>query len=156
MKRDLYDDDDDDAPVVVLPEDLEFGDDDEVRRWAPASLSASTGFDPRDLAVPRNAAPSLERESDRVSVRRRARLSVQQGAEALEPVCGYSWRRRGWRTGCRSAPSMLLSGALAERRRAGGGRRRTSASSTGKMKGSKTRKGGAGVTVFRDTNCHRR
>ena len=54
-------DDDDDAPVVVLPEDLEFGDDGWVRSG--------------DLAVPRNAA--LEREISESAARAMERMDAE-------------------------------------------------------------------------------
>ena len=67
------DDDDDDAPVVVLPEDLEFGDD----GWSRGAACLD-GVRSDDLAVPRNAA--LERDISESA----ARAVEREDAEAVD------------------------------------------------------------------------
>ncbi len=120
------DDDDDDAPVVVLPEDLEFGDD----GWSRGGLD---GVRSGDLAVPRNAA--LERDISQSA----ARAVERAGAEALDrSAAQLAAARLAERE---SARRRKLAAALAERDAPAAGEG-TGASSTGKKKG--TRKGRRG------------
>lgn len=121
-----HDDDDDDAPVVVLPEDLEFGDD----GWSRGGLD---GVRSGDLAVPRNAA--LERDISQSA----ARAVERAGAEALDrSAAQLAAARLAERDAARR---RKLVAALAERDAPAAGEG-TGASSTGKKKG--TRKGRRG------------
>ena len=119
-------DDDDDAPVVVLPEDLEFGDD----GWSRGGLD---GVRSGDLAVPRNAA--LERDISQSA----ARAVERADAEALDrSAAQLAAARLAERDAARR---RKLAAALAERDATAAGEG-TGASSTGKKKG--TRKGRRG------------
>ena len=121
------DDDDDDAPVVVLPEDLEFGDD----GWSRGGLD---GVRSGDLAVPRNAA--LERDISQSA----AQAVERADAEALDrSAAQLAAARLAERE---SARRRKLAAALAAERDATAAGEGTGASSTGKKKG--TRKGRRG------------
>ena len=107
------DDDDDDAPVVVLPEDLEFGED----GWSRGGDGALDGIRSGDLAVPRNAAlerdqeaaqlAAMERSTRRLSIdarRRRRRRSLRRGSPRDAGSWRHSWRhsRRRAKGGARN------------------------------------------------------
>ena len=122
------DDDDDDAPVVVLPEDLEFGDD----GWSRGGLD---GVRSGDLAVPRNAA--LERDISQSA----ARAVERADAEALDrSAAAAAAARLAERDAARR---RKLAAALAAERDATAAGEGTGADLTGKKK--RTRKGRRGV-----------
>lgn len=123
------DDDDDDAPVVVLPEDLEFGED----GWSRGGNGALDGIRSGDLAVPRNAA--LERDQEAAQL------------AAMERIDAEAFDRRAAQTAAaqlaarESARRRKLAAQLAAQPAAGEGR---GAEPTGKKR--RTRKGQKAAT----------
>ncbi len=126
-----HDDDDDDAPVVVSPEDLEFGDD----GWSRGGLD---GVRSGDLAVPRNAA--LERDISQSA----ARAVERADAEAIDrsAAAAAAARLAERESARRRKLRCQLAAALADRDAAAAGEG-TGADSTGRKK--RTRKGRGGV-----------
>ena len=123
------DDDDDDAPVVVLPEDLEFGDD----GWSRGAACLD-GVRSDDLAVPRNAA--LEREISESAARAVERADAEAVDRSAAQAAAAQLVERD------AARRRKLAAALAERRdvaAAGEGPAMSADSTHGKKK--RTRKG---------------
>ena len=87
-----HDDDDDDAPVVVLPEDLEFGDD----GWSRGG-GGPDGVRSGDLAVPRNAA--LERDISQSAAR-----AVERWTRRRRSIGGTGGGGAAGGAGCRATP----------------------------------------------------
>jgi len=127
--RPSHPDDDDDAPVVVLPEDLEFGED----GWSRGGNGALDGIRSGDLAVPRNAA--LERDQEAAQL------------AAMERIDAEAFDRRAAQTAAaqlaarESARRRKLAAQLAAQPAAGEGR---GAEPTGKKR--RTRKGQKAAT----------
>ena len=122
------DDDDDDAPVVVLPEDLEFGDD----GWSRGG-GGPDGVRSGDLAVPRNAA--LEREISESAARAMERMDAEAVDRSAAEAAAAQLAERD------AARRRKLAAALAERdvAAAGEGPAMSADSTHGKKK--RTRKG---------------
>ena len=123
-----HDDDDDDAPVVVLPEDLEFGDD----GWSRGAACLD-GVRSGDLAVPRNAA--LEREISESAARAMERMDAEAFDRSAAQLAAAQLAERD------AARRRKLAAALAERdvAAAGDGPAMSADSTHGKKK--RTRKG---------------
>ena len=122
------DDDDDDAPVVVLPEDLEFGDD----GWSRGG-GGPDGVRSDDLAVPRNAA--LEREISESAARAMERMDAEAVERSAAEAAAAQLAERD------AARRRKLAASLAERdvAAAGEGPAMSADSTHGKKK--RTRKG---------------